>query len=314
LGVVGGEYDAASSTETVTSAPVEPAPPMRQRQLLAQPLARELAIVLLAYLLYGQVRNLIDGRISTAEAFATWLLSLEQSWGIDIELGLNQWVAAREPVAVGMNYYYALLHFTVTAGVLIWLWHVHRDKYPLARTSLILGSMVALLGFWLLPLAPPRLMPNLGYVDTFWFYNTWGSLSDPALARFSNQYAAMPSLHVGWALWSGVVVFLLARRRWLRTLALLYPAVTLVVVMGTANHFVLDAVGSVIVMGTGAALAWLIYHPPQSPRARTRAAVTVVFVATALMVLLGALRPPYDIEPPRPDRLTASVFAGHSNA
>lgn len=278
------------------AAPTEaPHAETRARRVMARPVTREVAIGLLAYLLYGQVRNLVDGRVSTAEAFATWLVSVEQSWGIDVELGLNQWVAAQEPVAVGMNYYYAVLHFTVTAGVLVWLWHLHRDSYALARTSLVLGSLIALLGFWLLPLAPPRLMPQLGYVDTFWFYDTWGSLSDPALARFSNQYAAMPSLHVGWALWAAVVIALVTRRAWVRALALLYPVATLVVVMGTANHFVLDAVGSLVVMGAGAGFAWLIYHPPRSTTAWAWAAAAVVLVVAALVLLIAAMRPPYEV-------------------
>jgi hypothetical protein len=262
--------------------------------LVARPAVREIGIALVAYLLYGLVRNNVDGRIDVAEAFAYRILSFEESWGLDVELGFNEWVAASEPVAVTMNYYYALLHFVVPLAVLVWLWRRHGSVYSLARNALLLGSMIALLGFWLLPLAPPRLLPAIGYVDTFWFYDTWGSLSDPALARLSNQYAAMPSLHVGWALWAGVVILVLARRPWVRALGVLYPVVTLVVVVGTANHFVLDAVGSVVVMASGAWLAFLWHRPPRTAASRTRAAGALAAVVALLALLVVQLTPPYE--------------------
>jgi hypothetical protein len=264
-----------------------------RRRLTAHPLAREAGIVLVAYLLYGQVRNLVEGRVSIAEDFASWLLVLERSWGIDVELGINTWVAAREPVAVAMNYYYAILHMLVPILVLVWLWKRHPSHYSLARTSLVLGSLIALLGYWLLPLAPPRLLLGAGYVDTFWFYDTWGSLSDPALARLSNQYAAMPSLHVGWALWVGVVLVLVSRRWWVRALGFAYPTLTLVVVMATANHFILDAVGSVVVMASGALVATVLVGPPRLRQSRPVAAGTIAAVVVVLALLVAALRPPY---------------------
>ncbi len=259
----------------------------------AQRVAREAAILLAVYVLYGQVRNLAEGRASTAEAFAAWLLSVERSWGIDVELGLNQWVAVREPLAVAMNYYYAVLHMLVPVAVLAWLWRRHPGAYPPARTALVLGSLIALLGYWLLPLAPPRLLPELGYVDTFWYYDTWGSLSDPALARLSNQYAAMPSLHVGWALWAGIAVAVVSHRWWGRAFGLAYPVTTILVVLGTANHFILDAVGSIVVMGAGAVLALVWFGPdPLRPRPSVAAAATIL-VGVAIALLVVALRPPY---------------------
>lgn len=274
--------------------PVDDAGRPRLR-LAAQPFAREAGIVLVVYLLYGQVRNLVDGRVGTAEAFAFWLLDVETSWGLDVELGINQWVTAREPIAVAMNYYYAVLHLLVPIGVLVWLWRHHRACYAVSRNALVLGSLIALLGYWLLPLAPPRLLPQLGYIDTFWFYDTWGSLSDPALARFSNQYAAMPSLHVGWALWVGAVLLLVSRRWWVRALGVAYPAATIVVVLGTANHFILDAAGSVVVMGAGAVLAVVWLGPPAVRPNRTTAAMASALVAVLVGLLVLALRPPYEV-------------------
>lgn len=285
--------DAAAATGVPTHQPERRAG-RRGPSPTAARVAREAAILLVVYVLYGQVRNLVEGRVSTAEAFASWLLSVERSWGIDIELGMNQWVAAREPVAVTMNYYYAVLHMLVPITVLVWLWRRHPTAYPLARTALVVGSLIALLGYWLLPLAPPRLLPELGYIDTFWHYDTWGSLSDPTLARFSNQYAAMPSLHVGWALWAGVTLAVVSRRWWGLTIGLVYPTTTILVVVGTANHFILDAAGSLVVMAAGTALA-VVWRGPPSIRPHPRVAVlATALVGTTLALLIVMLRPPYD--------------------
>jgi hypothetical protein len=107
-------------------------------------------------------------------------------------------------------------------------------------------------------LAPPRLLPQFGYVDTLLKYHTWGSLADPDVAKHSNQYAAMPSLHIGWALWCGIAIFVCARRSWVRWLGLMYPVATLLVIVGTANHYIIDAVGGVVVILIGFGVQWLL--------------------------------------------------------
>jgi hypothetical protein len=288
--------DAAATDERWTPAAVAAARTPRLRPGMG-PVLWEAGMVLAVYLLYRQVRNMVAGQESTAEAFAHWLLSVERSLGIDVELGINRWVMGHESVAVAMNYYYAVLHMLVPVVVLVWLWRRHRTAYAMSRNALMLGSLLALLGYWLLPLAPPRLLPDLGYVDTFWYFNTWGSLSEPGLAQLSNQYAAMPSLHVGWALWAGAVLVLVSDRWWVRAVGAAYPAITVVVVLGTANHFLLDIVGSVVVMGTGAilAVAWLGPHPVRPHPAVAAVGTAVAGVALALLVV--SLRPPYDIIP-----------------
>jgi hypothetical protein len=125
--------------------------------------------------------------------------------------------------------------------------HIYRG----ARTVLVTTTLIALLGFYIYPTAPPRLLPEFGYVDTLLKYHTWGSLADPSIAEHSNQFAAMPSLHIGWAVWCGIVIFVCARRTWVRLLGVVYPIGTLAVIVGTANHFILDAVGGVIVVAMG---------------------------------------------------------------
>jgi PAP2 superfamily len=219
---------------------------------------QEVAIIGLCYWIYGRVRNLVPEQASIAERHGRGVQHLQDALHLNFERSVNRFVAEHEPVAQVMNYYYATLHFVVTIGCLIWLFRVHPRIYRGARTILFATSLIALAGFYLYPLAPPRLLPQYGYVDTLLKFHTWGSLADPNIAQHSNQYAAMPSLHIGWALWCGVSIYLCARRLWVRVLGLVYPFATLLVIVGTANHFVIDAVAGLVVFGLGALVQYLL--------------------------------------------------------
>ncbi|MCW2525733.1 MAG: hypothetical protein JWM76_593 [Pseudonocardiales bacterium] len=218
---------------------------------------QELALLLIAYWLYSLVRNAIHTDPTSALRHGRAVQHLQQNLGFGFERPLNHWVADHEAVAQFSNYYYATLHFAVTLGVLVWLFRTRPDVYRSVRTILFGTTLLALVGFYLYPLAPPRLLPQYGYVDTLVRFQTWGSLADPQIADRSNQYAAMPSLHVAWALWAGLALLLFARRRWIRTLGLCYPLATTVVVLGTANHFLVDAIAgaAVLMLATAVQLA-----------------------------------------------------------
>lgn len=219
-------------------------------RLTARPrLWPELALIAAGYWLYTLVRNAVPAHETAAMGRAGWLLDLENLFAIDVELAINRAVAGVNWLAVGANYYYATLHFIVTIGVLVWLYIRRPEHYRPLRTALYATNCVALLGFYFFPLAPPRFLRSDGFIDTVVVYNTWGSWASGDVATASNQYAAMPSLHVGWSLWCAVVLYALTRRAWVRLLAVAYPAVTLFVIVATANHFLLDAVG-------GAAALW----------------------------------------------------------
>ena len=120
----------------------------------------------------------------------------------------------------------------------------------------------ALLGFAFFSLAPPRLLPGGQFVDTVVIYRTWGSWGDTGVAAHSNQYAAMPSMHIGWSLWVGITVYRLANRQWVRMLGVAYPVATLFVIVGTGNHYFLDAVGGAAVLGLAFFVQLLISHRP----------------------------------------------------
>ena len=219
---------------------------------------QEVAIIGFCYWLYSEVRNLVPEQESIAMRHGRSVQHLQDALHLNFERSLNSFVAAHEPIAQVMDYYYATLHFIVTIGCLIWLYRAHPRIYRGARTVLFATSLLALAGFYLYPLAPPRLLPQYGYIDTLLKFHTWGSLADPKVAEHSNQFAAMPSLHIGWALWCGVSIFFCARRLWVRVLGLLYPVWTLLVIVGTANHFIIDAVAGLVVFLAGAGVQYLI--------------------------------------------------------
>ncbi|MDP9093076.1 MAG: phosphatase PAP2 family protein [Actinomycetota bacterium] len=211
---------------------------------------QEIAIIAVGYWLYTFGRNAVPEQESIALRHGRSVQHMQDVLHFNWELSINHFVARNEWLAQGMDYYYATLHFAVTIGVMAWLFVRRSHVYRGARTVLISTSLFGLLGFYLYPLAPPRLLPGYGYIDTLAKYHTWGSFADPKIAEHSNQFAAMPSLHIAWALWCGVTVFACAKQAWVRALGLLYPFFTLLVIVGTANHFVIDAVaGALIVLG-----------------------------------------------------------------
>lgn len=228
----------------------------------------EILLIAVSYWTYSLVRNAVPEQKSQALRNADWIWQAEQHLGIAVEQGVNHAVNSATWLIVGMNYYYATLHFVVTLGVLVWLFRSHPGRYAATRTVLFATTAVALLGYYLYPLAPPRLMNGQDFIDTVLVHQTWGSMASGDLKHMSNQYAAMPSMHIGWSLWCGLTIFALASAPWAKILGLLYPTATLIVIVATANHFWLDAVGGMICLAFGIAVAWAWYGamPHRLPR------------------------------------------------
>ncbi|MEU3344502.1 phosphatase PAP2 family protein [Streptomyces sp. NPDC006700] len=228
----------------------------------------EILLIAVSYWTYSLIRNAVPEQKAQALRNADWVWSAEHRLGIAVEHSVNHAVNSVTWLIIGMNYYYATLHFVVTIGVLVWLYRTHPGRYAAARLTLFVTTGVALLGYYLYPLAPPRLMTDGRFVDTVQVHHTWGSMASGDLKNMSNQYAAMPSMHIGWSLWCGLTVFALSAVPWLRVLGLLYPVATLVVIVATANHFWLDAVGGVLCLSFGftAARVWYGALPHALPR------------------------------------------------
>ncbi|MBT2382078.1 phosphatase PAP2 family protein [Streptomyces sp. ISL-11] len=228
----------------------------------------EVLLIAVSYWTYSLVRNAVPTQRAAAMRNADWIWRAEHSLHIAVENTVNHAVDSVTWLIVGMNYYYATLHFVLTIGVLVWLYRWHPGRYAAARLALFATTGVALLGYYLYPLAPPRLMSGVDFVDTVVVHHTWGSMASGNLANVSNQYAAMPSMHIGWSTWCGITIALLARPVWARVLGALYPLATLVVIVATANHFWLDAVGGLVCLsfGFGLSFGWYRSFPHRLAR------------------------------------------------
>jgi hypothetical protein len=218
----------------------------------------EVLLIAFSYWIYSLVRNAVPEQQAAAMRNARRVWGFEHSLGLAIERAANHAVNSVTWLIVGMNYYYATLHFIVTLSVLVWLFRRHPGRYAPTRLVLFATTGVALIGYYCYPLAPPRLMGG-GFIDTVKLHHTWGSMASGDLAHVSNQYAAMPSMHIGWSLWCGITIATLARHRWVRTLGVLYPAATLLVIISTANHFWMDALGGVACLTVGFSVSYAVY-------------------------------------------------------
>lgn len=229
------------------------------RSVTVPPVWRELLLVAVFYSVYFALRLVLvqDG---TADAFrnADQIIRFEQAIGLDVELGLNEALLSVPWLARLANTFYATAHFAVTISVVVWLYRRRPAQYRWLRTALVSATAVALLGFWLYPLAPPRFLTDAGFVDPVVALGSTGLYSSGASGSLTNQYAAMPSMHAGWALWCGLALILYGGRRWTAVAGLAYATVTVWVILATANHYIVDAVvGNAIVLGALAA-SWTL--------------------------------------------------------
>ena len=169
---------------------------------------------------------------------ARWLWHAERVLLLPSETAVQRPFLAHPVLVQAFNLYYDVLHFPVLGACLIWLYARHRQAYPRIRTTIVAFTGASLL-IQLIPVAPPRLLPMAHMVDTAVRYGqsvySWHGGFD------ADEFSAMPSVHVGWALIVAIAVITVSRRRW-RWLAAAYPAVTLLVVVVTANHFWLDGI------------------------------------------------------------------------
>jgi hypothetical protein len=241
------------------------------RRVLSRPnLLLELLLIRVTYAAYAKVRLAATGGSNSAgraraEEHGHQILDLERFLHIDIEHAVNHAVVKVSWLRDFFDFYYTSFHFVVPLTVLGLLYWRRPVDYRWARASLGFATLLALVGFWLYPLAPPRLMPSLGIIDTVHGVQDFTKPDYGTLTALTNQYAAMPSLHFGWSLWCGLVIAIIAPKAWMKALGLLHPLFTVSAIVATGNHWVLDAVGGAAVVGAGFGLTYLL----QGPRART---------------------------------------------
>jgi membrane-associated phospholipid phosphatase len=239
---------------------------VRRRLTAPAPLhwRRELVLVAMLYLGYEASRSVADADTGISLANGRSILSWETTWHLDPERWLNHTVDHLPFLAVTSAYYYSVLHYVVTPAVLIWMFRSYSAHYRFARTALALSTVIGMVGFFLLPTAPPRLVPGSGIQDTLAQYAAWGWWNNHGsvprgFAALSNQFAAMPSLHVGWAVWAGFLLWHFGRHRITRWIGVAYPVGTVLVVLDTGNHYLLDVVAGAVTIATAGGLALLWY-------------------------------------------------------
>ena len=226
-----------------------------QEGFSAAALGREAALITLAIVLYFAVRNLTVGSEGAAVANAERLISLEHDLGISWEGALQDATASRDALVTLANWVYIFGHWPVILCVGAGLYRFRRRHYYLLRNAMFASGLIGFLFFALFPVAPPRLL-DLGMVDTVTQRSdAYRALQPPGL---TNQYAAFPSLHVGWNILVGIVVVLAATGVVVRLAALLLPAAMALAVVVTANHFLIDVLGGGAVVLIGLAVAILV--------------------------------------------------------
>jgi membrane-associated phospholipid phosphatase len=220
--------------------------------------ARQAALVACAVLLYFAVRGLTEGSEPRAITNGRNILEFEERLGVAIEQSVQAYVADSHVLATLSNWVYIWLHWPVIIATLLWLHRRHRFDYLLLRNAMFISGAVGLVVFALYPVAPPRLLDD-GFVDTVTELSTsYRILQPPALV---NEFAAMPSLHVGWNLLVGIALWRTSRHPSVRAIAILGPTLMAVAVVTTANHYVVDGIAGSVVALTGLAGAHVITLP-----------------------------------------------------
>lgn len=215
---------------------------------------RELLAGLSLFGFYALVAAFDSRRSKVAEDNGRAIFDLEQRLSLDIERSLNQWLVTHDVLQTIANYEYAISYVLAALTMMAWLYLRHPEVYRWARTSFGLVNILGITCFALYPVMPPRLVPDLGFVDTVTLGGTWGSWGSP-LVSSANEFAAMPSLHVAWALWVSVVLARMRAHRLVQLVSVVHVAGTIFVIMATANHYLLDAAAGAVVVLACVAIA-----------------------------------------------------------
>lgn len=231
---------------------------------------RQLGLFVLADLLYESVRGIVSGKASIAYANGYGVASLERKLGLFFEPSMQALAMSSELIIQVANWAYLNTHFIVTTSFLVWLYFARNSSFYFVRNMFMVAMSLALIGYLLVPTAPPRLLPQLEITDTIAQISQVNH--DSAFVKsFVNPFAALPSMHVAFALMIAGPAVMLVRRWFLRLAWALYPVAVFLVVVVTGNHFWFDAAVGVFVAAVSAVTAQLLSHArPQAWSWQTR--------------------------------------------
>jgi PAP2 superfamily len=252
---------------------------------------KEPLIIAAFYGIYSYARNQFGSANLAAGAEPTGafdnaqrVIHWERSLGLFRERTVQGWFLGWHWFLRFWNVFYGSAHFVVTIAAFVWLYKRARGRFARWRNALAFTTALAIVGFSLFPVMPPRLLDDTGrfggarlvaernqtpsgFVDTLKRDGGLWNFDSGAMTRLSNQYAAMPSLHTAWSTWCAFVMWPLTRRRWARALTVLYPLATVFCIVLTANHYWIDGVGGVLALGVGVVLGRALDHWNQSRHA-----------------------------------------------
>jgi membrane-associated phospholipid phosphatase len=222
----------------------------------------EAAAVWGLYQAYRWARNAVAGAATEATQHAKQIIDWEERLGIYHERTIQKWFLPYRWFIGFWNVWYGSAHFAGPVVTLVALYHFDPERYVRWRNTFLWMLALGIVGFWLYPLMPPRLLPSsFGFVDTRLTYFTIGK-PVPHSQEGGNLFAAMPSLHIAWSTWAAFALWPLVRRWWGRVLLALYPVFMTFSTVVTGNHYFLDAVGGWGALAIGYALAsWREWWP-----------------------------------------------------
>ncbi len=225
---------------------------------------RQVSIFGAFYLAYKLVRGLVEGDANAAFAHARDLISLERTLHVFVEPSIQAWASGSHLVMVLASWLYLNGQTTVTITALLFLYMRHNRNFYFVRNMFMIAMAIALVGYTVFPTAPPRFMPEWGFIDSVSNFTGLRVDHDSAsISAVTNLYAAVPSMHVAFALMIGGSLARLARRRIVSVLWLLYPLLMTFVIVVTANHFIVDALLGALTAGASAyGASWLARTRP----------------------------------------------------
>ncbi len=221
-------------------------------------LFRQIALFVGAFVLYDVVRGLVlDGNLYKPFGDAMKIIDLERGLHIFIEPSVQAWAENKHMLMDVLDWTYLNGHFFITLGVMVFIYLRRNDSFYFVRNVLLISMAIALVGYWLYPTAPPRLMPEWGFTDSISQFVTGskGYWDNTPAGAFANAYAAVPSMHVCFAVIIGWTMARLVSHRAAKIAWFSYPALVTFVVVATANHFLVDVFLGFLTAGIAAALA-----------------------------------------------------------
>ena len=205
-------------------------------------LLRQVSLFVSAFLIYDLVRGFVEGRGTAAFANARELISIERTLHVFVEPSVQAWASSSHLVVVSASWLYVNAQTSITIGALLYLYLRHNRNFYFVRNMLMIAMPLALIGYVVFPTAPPRFLPEWGFIDTVADVTPVNvSHSSASMSLLFNPYAAVPSMHVAFAIMIAWPLARLARRSAARVLWVVYPFLMTFVIVVTANHFILDA-------------------------------------------------------------------------